>query len=55
MAQIRGRVIRRIDGKEAWTIIDRISQKYLGAPYPREQDRVVFLVRPESVQSVSYT
>ena len=54
MAQIRGRVIRRIEGEEAWTMIDRISRKYVGRPYPREQDRVVFLVRPEHVQSAGY-
>ena len=54
MAQIRGRVIRRFEGEKAWTIIDRISHKYVGAPYPREQDRVVFLVRPEHVQSMGY-
>jgi hypothetical protein len=54
MAQIRGRVIRRVEGEDAWTIIDRISRKYLGGPYPREQDRVVFPVRPEHVQTTAH-
>jgi PPOX class probable F420-dependent enzyme len=49
MAQIRGRVMERLEGAEAWTIIDRISHKYVGGPYPQGLDRVVFLVRPEHV------
>lgn len=47
MAQIRGRVGRRLDGDAAWEVIDRISHKYLGQPYPLREDRVVFLVEPE--------
>jgi PPOX class probable F420-dependent enzyme len=54
MAQIRGRVIERLDGTEAWTIIDRISVKYTGAPYPQRTGRVVFLVEPEHVQGTAY-
>ena len=30
MAQIRGRVTERVEGDGAWTIIDRISNKYIG-------------------------
>src|SRR5579864_9568781 len=30
MAQLRGRVTRRVEGDAAWTIIDRISRKYTG-------------------------
>jgi PPOX class probable F420-dependent enzyme len=47
MAQIRGRVVERVEGDAAWAIIDRLSQKYIGAPYPLRSDRVVFLVEPE--------
>lgn len=47
MAQIRGRVVERVEGDAAWEIIDRISAKYLGGPYPLREDRVVFLVEPE--------
>jgi PPOX class probable F420-dependent enzyme len=54
MAQVRGRVVERLDGTEAWTIIDRISVKYTGAPYPQRTDRVVFLIEPEHVQGTAY-
>jgi PPOX class probable F420-dependent enzyme len=47
MAQVRGCVTARIEGETAWTIIDRMSNIYLGQPYPLRQDRVVFLVEPE--------
>jgi PPOX class probable F420-dependent enzyme len=47
MAQIRGRVVERVDGDAAWEIIDRISGKYIGGPYPLREDRVVYLVEPE--------
>lgn len=46
MAHLRGRVTRRIEGDEAWTIIDRLAHEYLGGPYPRGVDRVVFVVTP---------
>jgi PPOX class probable F420-dependent enzyme len=44
---IRGRVVERVDGDQAWKIIDELSVKYLGRPYPREQERVVFVIEPE--------
>ena len=47
MAEVRGRVIRRVEGEEAWSIIDRISNKYTGQPYPLRTDRVVFLIEPD--------
>jgi nitroimidazol reductase NimA-like FMN-containing flavoprotein (pyridoxamine 5'-phosphate oxidase superfamily) len=47
MAHIRGRVVEILDGDEAWTVIDRMSDQYLGMPYPLREDRVVFLVEPE--------
>ena|SRR5207249_5318469 len=47
MAQVRGRVGERVDGERAWKIIDRMSQKYLGGPYPLREDRVVYLIDPE--------
>jgi PPOX class probable F420-dependent enzyme len=47
MAHIRGRVVEVVDGDEAWRIIDRMSDQYLGMPYPLREDRVVFLVEPE--------
>ena len=53
MALIRGRVAERVEGDAAWAIIDRISHKYTGQPYPLRTDRVVFLIEPEheSVQA----
>ena len=47
MAHVRGRVAERVEGDEAWRIIDRLSDKYLGQPYPLRTDRVVFLVEAE--------
>jgi PPOX class probable F420-dependent enzyme len=54
MAQVRGRVVQRIEGPEAWTIIDRIAVKYTGAAYPQRTDRIVFLVEPDHVQGTAF-
>jgi PPOX class probable F420-dependent enzyme len=54
MAHIRGRVVQRIEGNDAWAVIDRLSRKYVGGPYPRDRERVVFLVRPEHIHSNAY-
>jgi PPOX class probable F420-dependent enzyme len=54
MAQVRGRVVERVDGDSAWTIIDRLSQKYIGQPYPLRTDRVVYLVEPEQASALSF-
>jgi hypothetical protein len=39
---------------EAWTIIDRLSQKYLGGPYPLRTDRIVYLIEPEYARAISF-
>jgi PPOX class probable F420-dependent enzyme len=44
---VRGRVVGWLDGDEAWEIIDRIAMKYIGAPYSRDQERVVALIEPD--------
>lgn len=44
---VRGRVIEWIEGDAAWEIIDQISMKYIGAPYSREQERVVGVIEPQ--------
>jgi PPOX class probable F420-dependent enzyme len=44
---LRGRVVDELDGDRAWEIVDRISTTYVGGPYPREHERVVFLVEVE--------
>jgi len=54
IAHVRGRVTRRIEGDEAWAIIDRLAQQYLGGPYPREFDRVVYRVAPERALAHDY-
>ncbi len=54
MAQVRGRVTARLDGAEAWEIIDRISCDYTGQPYPLRSDRVVFLIEPGHARALSY-
>jgi hypothetical protein len=45
-AWLRGRVAQRLDGDAALEVIDRISQKYTGQPFPLRSG-VVFLVEPE--------
>jgi PPOX class probable F420-dependent enzyme len=47
MAAVRGRVAERLEGDAAWEVIDRISHKYTGGPYPVRTDRVVYLIEPE--------
>jgi PPOX class probable F420-dependent enzyme len=44
---IRGRVVEWLEGGAAWEIIDQLSAKYIGAPYSREQERVVAVIEPE--------
>jgi PPOX class probable F420-dependent enzyme len=44
---VRGRVVEWLEGDAAWTVIDRISTKYIGAPYSREQERVVAVIEPD--------
>jgi PPOX class probable F420-dependent enzyme len=45
-AHLRGRVVRTVEGEEALEIIDRLSLKYTGEPFPMRSG-VVFLVEPE--------
>ena len=44
MASIRGHVTDIVRDEPAWEIIDRISHKYVGQPYPRDEDRIVFII-----------
>ena len=50
-AQIRGRVVETIEGEDALTVIDRIAQHYIGAPFPMRSG-VVFWIEPETVHFV---
>jgi PPOX class probable F420-dependent enzyme len=44
---VRGRVVEWLEGDAAWAIVDRISTKYIGGPYPRDEERVVALIEPD--------
>jgi PPOX class probable F420-dependent enzyme len=44
---VRGRVTEWLEGDAAWEVIDQIAAKYTGAPYSREQERVVAVIEPE--------
>ncbi len=44
---IRGRVVEWLDGEAGWEIVDRMSVKYTGQPYPREEERIVAVIEPE--------
>jgi PPOX class probable F420-dependent enzyme len=54
MALVRGRVTARLDGSPAWGIIDQLSRKYTGAPYPLRTDRVVFVVDADHAHAHVY-
>lgn len=54
MAQVRGYVAVCVDSEPAWDIIDRLSRKYTGQPYPLRADRVVFLIGPEHARAQAY-
>ncbi len=54
MAAVRGRVVERIEGDEAWTIIDRLSHQYVGGPYPRGEERVVFVIEADHAWAQSF-
>ncbi|MEV5754108.1 PPOX class F420-dependent oxidoreductase [Actinoallomurus sp. NPDC052308] len=44
---VRGRVVEWLEGDAAWEIVDRISTKYIGGPYSRDEERVVALIEPD--------
>jgi PPOX class probable F420-dependent enzyme len=46
-ASVRGRRTEVVTGDAAWTIIDRLANKYLGMDYPVRADRVVMLIEPD--------
>ena len=43
---LRGRVTEWLEGDAAWEIVDQISTKYTGNPYPRDEQRVIALIEP---------
>jgi PPOX class probable F420-dependent enzyme len=46
---VRGEVVEWLEGDAAWEVVDRISAKYIGGPYPRDDERVVALIAPSRV------
>src|SRR5205823_14086567 len=40
MAQVRGRVCERVEGDDAWKVIDLVTQNYIGGPYVGPRDPV---------------
>ena len=48
MAQIRGRVVETVGGDEALAIMDRMSMRYTGEPFPVRRG-IALLVEPEKV------
>jgi PPOX class probable F420-dependent enzyme len=54
MAQVRGRVVKRLEGDQAMAVVDRLSLKYTNQPYPLRTGRVAFLVEPEEASAHSY-
>jgi PPOX class probable F420-dependent enzyme len=47
-AQLRGRVVETVEGEAALEVIDRISERYIGAPFPYRSG-VVYWLEPETV------
>src|SRR3954465_14191577 len=45
-ARIRGRLVDTIEGDDALEVIDRLSQRYTGKPFPMRSG-VVYLIEPE--------
>jgi PPOX class probable F420-dependent enzyme len=54
MAFLRGRVVEVRDDDAGWAIIDRLAQKYIGAPYPLRTDRAAFLVEVDHAGAMSF-
>jgi PPOX class probable F420-dependent enzyme len=46
-AQIRGRVVETIEGEPALAVIDRISRRYTGQPFPLRSG-TVYWIEPET-------
>jgi len=47
-ARIRGRLVETVEGEDALVVIDRLAQRYTGAPFPMRSG-IVFLIEPDRV------
>ena len=50
-AQLRGRVVETVEGADALVVIDRISQRYIGKPFPMRSG-TVYWIEPETAHFV---
>jgi hypothetical protein len=55
MAHIRGPVVEVVDDDRAWAVIDELSVKCAGRPYPEHVDRMLFEVEPEQAWAQEFT
>ena len=52
-ARIRGEVVDTVRGEPALEVIDRLSDKYTGEPFPmRGPDSILYLIEPRKVSSM---
>ena len=51
-ARVRGRVAATLDGEAALEVIDRLSVRYTGEPFPMRSG-IVFLIEPAKVQAMT--
>lgn len=51
MAQVRGRLVRRVDGDDGLEIVDRIAHKYTGEDFPM-RTVAAFFIEPDHEQSM---
>jgi len=54
MAYLRGGVVGQLEGDAGWAAIDRLAQKYIGAPYPLRTGRVAFLIGVDTAGAMSF-
>jgi PPOX class probable F420-dependent enzyme len=52
MGQVRGHVVERVEGEDALPIIDRLSEKYTGEPFPMRSG-VVFRIAVDRAWSMN--
>jgi PPOX class probable F420-dependent enzyme len=46
-ATVRGRVVDRVDGDAALDVMDRMSVRYIGKPFPYRESGTAYFVEPE--------
>ncbi len=46
-ATVRGRVVDRVDGDAALEVMDRLSVRYIGTPFPYRDSGTAYFIEPE--------